>query len=73
MIAIVNVGGGDESNPLGERTYEVRINREVITTFKHKRSDGLGACLLEASKAVERSKWSAVEEFMQAIIYPTVK
>jgi hypothetical protein len=67
MIAVVNVGGGDESDPLGERTYEVRINREVITTFKHKRSDGLGACLLEASKAVERSKWMAVEEFMQAI------
>ena len=56
MIAIVNMGGGDESNPLGERTYEVRINREVITTFKHKRRKGLGACLLEASKAVERSK-----------------
>jgi hypothetical protein len=67
MIAIVNIGGGDESNPLGERNYEVRINHEVITTFKHKRSDGLGACLLEASKAVERSKWNAVEEFMQNI------
>lgn len=67
MIAIVNIGGGDESNPLGERTYEIRINRDVITTFKHKRGDGLGACLLEASKAVERSKWAAVEEFMQNI------
>jgi hypothetical protein len=67
MIAIVNIGGGDESNPLGERIYEVRINREVIATFKHKRSDGLGACLLAASKSVERSKWIAVEEFMQAI------
>jgi hypothetical protein len=67
MIAIVNVGGGDESDPFGERTYEVRINREVITTFKHKRGDGLGICLLKASKAVERSKWMAVEEFMQAI------
>ena len=54
MIAIVNIGGGDESNPLGERAYEVRINREVIATFKHKRSDGLGACLLAASKAVEQ-------------------
>ena len=67
MIAIVNIGGGDESNPLGERTYEVRINREVIATFKHKRSDGLGACLLAASKAVEQSKWMAVAEFMQSI------
>jgi hypothetical protein len=67
MIAIVNIGGGDESNPLGERTYEVRINREVITTFKHKRSDGLGACLFAAAKAVERSDWETVEEFIQAI------
>jgi hypothetical protein len=65
MIAVVNIGGGDESNPLGERNYEVRINHEVITTFKHKRSDGLGACLLEASKAVERSKWNAVEKLIQ--------
>jgi hypothetical protein len=67
MIAIVNIGGGDESNPLGERTYEVRINSEVITTFKHKRSDGLGACLFAASKAVEKSKWSAVEKLIQKI------
>lgn len=67
MIAIVNIGGGDESNPLGERTYEVRINREVIATFKHKRSDGLGACLSAASKAVERSKWMTAEEFIQSI------
>jgi hypothetical protein len=67
MIAIVNIGGGDERNPLGERTYEVRINRDVVTTFKHKRGDGLGACLFAAAKAVERSKWLAAEEFMQSI------
>jgi len=53
MIAIVNMGpyGGD---PGGERTYEVRINHRVITTFRHKRIDGLARCLLEASKAVEQ-------------------
>lgn len=67
MIAIVNIGGGDERNPLGERTYEVRINRDVIATFKHKRGDGLGACLLAASKAVGRSKWMAAKDFMQSI------
>jgi hypothetical protein len=72
MIAIVNIGGGDESNPLGERTYEVRINREVITTFTHKRSDGLGACLFAAAKAVEKSKWTAVEKLIQKI-NPTEK
>jgi hypothetical protein len=66
MIAIVNIGPHDDPNPLGERTYEVRINRNVITTFKHKRGDGLGPCLLEASKAVERQKWMEVESFISA-------
>lgn len=58
MIAIVNIGGGDESNHLGERTYEVRINRDVIATFQHRRSDGLGICLQKAAKAVEKHKWT---------------
>jgi len=57
MIAIVNTGPHDDPNPLGERTYEVRINSKVITTFRHKRGDGLGQCLLAASKAVEKQKW----------------
>jgi hypothetical protein len=64
MIAIVNTGPHDDSNPLGERTYEVRINSKVIATFKHKRGDGLGVCLLEASKAVEKQKWMELEEFI---------
>lgn len=67
MIAIVNIGGGDPKDVMGIRDYEVRINHEVITTFKHKRSDGLGACLFAAAKAVERSDWEIVEEFMQSI------
>ena len=53
MIAIVNVGSHDESDPMGVRTYEVRINSKVLTTFEHKRSDGLAACLQSAAKAVE--------------------
>jgi hypothetical protein len=57
MIAIVNKGPHDPEDPHGWRTYEVRINSEVITTFRHKRSEGLGKCLLEASEAVERQKW----------------
>jgi len=52
MIAIVNVGPHD-SDPMGVRTYEVRINSKVITTFEHKRSEGLAACLQSAAKAVE--------------------
>lgn len=52
MIAIVNVGPVDDPDHWGERTYEVRINHEVITTFKHRRRDGLARCLLRASLAV---------------------
>ena len=57
MIAIVNIGPHDDQDKLGVRTYEVRINADVICTFKHRRADGLGRCLLEASKAVERQTW----------------
>ena len=47
-IVIRNIEG-----PLdGECVYEVRINRKYITQFKHKRTDGLAHCLLEAALAV---------------------
>ena len=42
MIAIVNMGPHDPKAPMGWRTYEARINRDVIARFRHKRSDGLG-------------------------------
>lgn len=64
MIAIVNMGPHDPKDPLGWRTYEVRINADVVTTFRHKRSDGLGKCLLEASKAVERQKWETAARIL---------
>ena len=67
MIAVVNIGGGDPKDVMGIRNYEVRINREVITTFKHRRSDGLGKCLLEASKAVEKAKWMQVDDMIQKL------
>ena len=64
MIAIVNVGPHDDPDALGVRTYEVRINADVICTFRHRRSDGLGRCLLEASKAVERQKRGRIAGFL---------
>lgn len=55
MIRIVQIGKKDD-NPGGERLYEVGINNDpAITTFIHRRSDGLAVCLSRASKAVERS------------------
>ena len=56
MITITNVKAHDE-DPLGLRTYEVRIKGELLAVFQHRRANGLAACLLEASKAVERKKW----------------
>ena len=53
MIAIVNVGPHDDPDPTGWRTYEVRINHEVIATFRHRRERGLVQCLRMAAAAVE--------------------
>ena len=64
MIAIVNVGPHDDPDKLGVRTYEVRINSDVVCTFRHRRADGLGRCLLEASKAVERQRWAEAERIL---------
>lgn len=61
MIAIVNVGPFNQS-PFGEREYEVRINSQLITKFKHERKDGLAACLMAAAKAVEKKKWEDMAE-----------
>ena len=53
MIAIVNVGPHDDPDPTGWRDYEVRINHEVIATFRHKRDHGLARCLRMAADAME--------------------
>lgn len=62
MIAIVNVGGGDGQDIMGIRNYEVRINRDVVATFQHRRSDGIAVCLKKAANAVESKKWKSVEK-----------
>lgn len=56
MIAIVNIGPHDDPDPTGWRNYEVRINHEVIATFRHKREHGLVRCLRLASEAVLETK-----------------
>lgn len=53
MIAIVNVQNcGPYCNGTEPHKYEVRINDEVITTFKHNREEGLSVCLSKAAHAV---------------------
>ena len=56
MIAIVNVGPHDDSDAVGWRNYEVRINHEVIATFRHRREHGLVRCLRMAAAAVDKEK-----------------
>ena len=62
-IIIRNLGG---DLPLGECTYEIRINEKVITTFKHKRTEGLSKCLAEASRAVIQSQWLDAAKALEA-------
>ena len=56
LIAIVNISTHPE--PFGVHEYSVRINKMEICQFKHKREDGLAACILAAAKAVEANKWA---------------
>lgn len=42
-------------NPGGLREYEVRINRERIAKFTHRRKNGLAACLRAAARAVDEA------------------
>lgn len=61
MIVIINVS--KEPKLKGVHEYEVRINREVICKFKHKREEGLDVCLTRAAKAVEEIHWKQLELF----------
>ena len=53
MIAIINT----KKKKKGKTVYNVQINNDLICRFEHDPLDGLGMCLLEASKAVERKRW----------------
>lgn len=52
MITIQNVSKEFHD---GVQDYELKINRKLICTFQHKRSDGLVKCLKRAAKAVAES------------------
>lgn len=72
MIAIVNTKI-DEKNPMAWAEYEVRINRDVIATFRHERRNGLAQCLIAAAKAVEQAKWRDVERLLNLTLTDTKK
>ena len=62
MIAIVNIDKNPRTS--GTHTYELRINREVITTFTHKREDSLAECLRAAAKAADLSKMKKIDQYL---------
>lgn len=68
MLAIVNVS--PEGTPLdGLNEYEVRINREVIGRFTHKRSVlGAARCLRDAADAVDKWRYDQHAKFWLAIL-----
>jgi len=51
MISITNKGPFNDPDPEGWRDYEIKINNDIIATFRHIRSDGLFVCLEKASEA----------------------
>lgn len=57
MAVIIRNLGGDM---LGICEYEVRINDQRITTFRHNRVDGLTVCLQKAATACESHKWNTI-------------
>ena len=54
MIAITNLGPSGRTED--ERFYELRINRDLIVTFTHERSQGLAVCLERAAAAVREKQ-----------------
>ena len=58
MITIQNQGRKRN----GQTRYTIYINNEFIAEFWHISEYGLGRCLLEASKAVERNKWALLKK-----------
>ncbi len=64
MIAIVRV----EGTPFDRLClYELRINKELICTFEHQYSQGLGQCLMRAFEAYERKKWTDASRTLEGI------
>lgn len=57
MIAIVNMGPTNrDQGENGWHHYEVRINREVVCAFRHRREAGLLCCLERAAEAVRKEQ-----------------
>jgi|GEM_PF-3389161 len=66
MIAIINTSPTPQVS--GTCDYEVRINRQVITRFQHRREDGPAKCLRLAADAVDQARQQRFIEFVAAVV-----
>lgn len=57
MIQIVNVS--EDVQPTGTHLYELRVNRNALTTFNHNREDGIATLLRLAADAIETTRATA--------------
>lgn len=55
-LSIIITNDGGNTSPRVEHGYVIRINHDVITTFKHTREEGLAECLRRAADAVEATE-----------------
>jgi len=46
----------DDPDHDGWRNYKLEINKDLICSFRHKRSHGLATCLRKAAEAVDDNK-----------------
>ena len=53
-IVIERLEGG---NLFGVCEYSLTQDGELLTTFKHDRTDDLKRCLIDASECIDRGRW----------------
>lgn len=66
MIAIVNIT--PDPKPTGPHTYSLRINRDEVCQFTHRRELPLSECLKEAAVAAKKSEMDVIIRFCEAMI-----
>lgn len=67
MITIVNISPKAQAATSGVCLYEVRVGSTTIVRFRHRRSQGLSACLERASHAVKLADASAIEKLIDMV------
>jgi hypothetical protein len=63
MIAIVNKGPiNNKQDQTGYYHYNIYLNKKLITSFIHKRSDMMEVCLEKAAMAIRKKEYQEFQE-----------